>query len=137
VAVEIASAQKWGGTKEAIIRAQTVSRRTTSWRASSQDSSRLQKTGITKTNLNESIQQGDIGATSKQLGTKRLKLITKPSQKVIGPMKLKCSFLISAGLTGGRGQLMTKSVKLVPNNRKLIKEILNCSHPGEEAAPDK
>jgi hypothetical protein len=27
------------------------------------------------TNLRESIPQGDIGATSKQLGTKRLKLI--------------------------------------------------------------
>jgi hypothetical protein len=42
-------------------------------------------------------------------------------------MKLKCSCLISAGLTGGRGQLRAKSVKLAPNNRKLIKEILNCS----------
>jgi hypothetical protein len=78
-------------------------------------------------NLSESIHHGDIGATSKQLGTKRLKLITKPSQKVIGPTKLKCSCLISVGLTGGRGQLRTKNVKLVPNNRKLIKEILNCS----------
>jgi hypothetical protein len=27
----------------------------------------------------------------------------------------------------GRGQLRAKSVKLMPNNRKLIKEILNCS----------
>jgi hypothetical protein len=79
------------------------------------------------TNLNESIHQGDIGETSKQPGTKRLKLITKPSQKVVGPTKLKCSCLISTGLTGGRGQLRAKSVKLVPNNRKLIKEILNCS----------
>jgi hypothetical protein len=78
-------------------------------------------------NLSESIHQGDIGAMSKQLGTKRLKLITKPSQKVIGSMKLKCSCLIFAGLTGGRGQLRAKSVKLAPNNRKLIKEILNCS----------
>jgi hypothetical protein len=78
------------------------------------------------TNLSERIHQGDIGATSKQLGTKRLKLITKPSQKVVGPMKLKCSCLISAGLTSGRGQLRAKSVKLAPNNRKLIKEILNC-----------
>jgi hypothetical protein len=79
----------------------------TSRRASSQDSSRLQKTGITKTNLlitylSESIDQGDIGATSKQLGTKRLKLITKLSQKVIGPTKLKCNCLISAGPTSGR-----------------------------------
>jgi hypothetical protein len=64
---------------------------------------------------------------SKQLGTKMLKLITKPSQKVVGLTKLKCNCLISAGLTGGRGQLRTKSVKLTPNNRKLIKEILNCS----------
>jgi hypothetical protein len=78
-------------------------------------------------NLSESIHQGDIWAMSKQLGTKRLKLITKLSQKVIGPTKLKCSSLISAGLTGGKGQLRVKSVKLAPNNRKLIKEILNCS----------
>jgi hypothetical protein len=77
-------------------------------------------------NLSESIHQGDIGATSKQLGTKRLKLIMKASQKVIGSMKLKYSCLISAGLTGGRAQLRAKSVKLAPNNRKLIKEILNC-----------
>jgi hypothetical protein len=40
-------------------------------------------------------------------------------------MKLKYSYLISAGRTGGRGQLRAKSVKLAPNNRKLIKEILN------------
>jgi hypothetical protein len=78
-------------------------------------------------NLSKSIHQGDIGATSKQLGTKRLKLITKLSQKVIGPMKLKCSCLISVGLTGGRGQLRVKSVKLALNTRKLIKEIINCS----------
>jgi hypothetical protein len=78
-------------------------------------------------NLSDSIHQGDIGATSKQLGTKRLKLITKLSQKVIDPMKLKCSCLISAGLTGGMGQLKAKSGKLAPNNRKLIKQILNCS----------
>jgi hypothetical protein len=65
--------------------------------------------------------------TSKQLGTKRLKLITKLSQKVIGLTKLKCSCLIFAGLTGGRRQLRGKSVKLMPNNRKLIKEVLNCS----------
>jgi hypothetical protein len=57
---------------------------------------------------------------------KRLKLITKLSQKVIGPTKLKCSYLISTGWTSGRGQLRAKSVKLEPNNRKLIKEILNC-----------
>jgi hypothetical protein len=60
--------------------------------------------------------------TSKQLGTKRLKLITKSSQKVVGPTKLKCSCLISAGRTGDRGQLRAK---LAPNNRKLLKEILN------------
>jgi hypothetical protein len=64
---------------------------------------------------------------SKQLGTKRLKLITKLSQKVVGPTKLKCSCLISAGLTSGRRQLRVKSVKLTSNNRKLIKEVLNCS----------
>jgi hypothetical protein len=56
---------------------------------------------------------------------KRLKLITKSSQKVVGPMKLKCSCLISARWTGGRGQLRAKNVKLTPNNRKLIKEILH------------
>jgi hypothetical protein len=77
------------------------------------------------TNLTESIHQGDIGVTSKQLGTKRLKLITKPSQKVIGSMKLKCSCLISTGQIGGTGQLRAKSVKLTPNNKKLIKQILN------------
>jgi hypothetical protein len=79
------------------------------------------------TNLSESIHQENIRAMSKQLGTKRLKLITKPSQKVIGPMKLKYSCLISAGLTSGRRQLRAKSVKLTPNNRKLIKKVLNCS----------
>jgi hypothetical protein len=84
------------------------------------------KMNLLITNLSESIHQGDIGTTSKQLSMKRLKLITKLSQKVIGPTKPKCSCLISAGLTGGRGQLRTKSVKLAPNNRKLIKEILNC-----------
>jgi hypothetical protein len=42
-------------------------------------------------------------------------------------MKLKCRCLISTGLTGGRGQLRAKSVKLASNNIKLIKEILNCS----------
>jgi hypothetical protein len=84
------------------------------------------KTNLLIMNLSESIHQGDIGATSKQLGMKRLKLIMKPSQKVVGPTKLKCSCLISTGLTSGRGQLRAKSVKLAPNNRKLIKEILNC-----------
>jgi hypothetical protein len=79
------------------------------------------------TNLCESVHQGDIGATSKQLGTKRLKLIMKPSQKVVGPMKLKCSRLISVGLASGRRQLRAKGVKLTPNNRKLIKEVINCS----------
>jgi hypothetical protein len=64
---------------------------------------------------------------SKQLDKKRLKLITKPSPKVIGLTKLKCRCLISAGLTGGRRQLRAKSVKLAPSNRKPIKEILNCS----------
>jgi hypothetical protein len=58
---------------------------------------------------------------------KGLKLITKPSQKVVGPMKLKCSRLISAGLTSDRRQLRAKGVKLTPNNRKLIKEVLNYS----------
>jgi DNA-binding MarR family transcriptional regulator len=40
-------------------------------------------------------------------------------------MKLKCSYLISAGLTSGRRQLRAKIVKLTPNNRKLIKEVIN------------
>jgi hypothetical protein len=61
------------------------------------------------------------------LVTKRLKLITKPSQKVIGLTKLKCSCLISTGLTSGRRLLRAKSVKMMPNNRKLIKEFLNYS----------
>jgi hypothetical protein len=65
--------------------------------------------------------------TSKQLGTKKLKLITKLSQKVVVPMKLKCSCLISVGLAGGMRQMRAKSVKLAPNNRKHIKEVLNCS----------
>jgi hypothetical protein len=96
-------------------------------RASRQDSSRLQKTSIMKTNLlvtnlSESVHQGDRGATSKQLDMKRLKLITKPSQKVVGPTKLKCNRLISAGLASGRRQLRAKSVKLTPNNKKLIKK---------------
>jgi hypothetical protein len=68
------------------------------------------KTNLLITNLSESIHQGDIGATRKRLGTKRLKLITKPSQKVVGLTKLKCSCLIFAVLTGGRGQLRAKSV---------------------------
>jgi hypothetical protein len=110
----------------------TSRRGITSRRVSSQDSGRLQKTSIMKTNLlimnlSESIHQGDIRTMSKQLGTKRLKLITKLSQKVVGPMKLKCSCLISAGLTSGRRQLRAKSVELTPNNRKLIKEVLNYS----------
>jgi hypothetical protein len=61
------------------------------------------------------------------MGTKRLKLIMKPSQKGVRPTKLKCSCLISTRLTSGRRQLRVKSVKLTPNNRKLIKEVLNCS----------
>jgi hypothetical protein len=69
------------------------------------------------TNLSEGIHQGDIGTTSKQLGTKRLKLITKPSQKVVGPTNLKCNYLISVGLTGGRGQLRAKSVVLMNSSK--------------------
>jgi hypothetical protein len=65
--------------------------------------------------------------TSKDLGTKRLKLIMKLSQEVVGLMKLKCSHLIPAGLESGRRQVRAKSVKLTPNNRKLIKENFNCS----------
>jgi hypothetical protein len=78
-------------------------------------------------NLIERVHQGDIGVTSKQLGTKRLKLITKLSQKVVGPMKLKWSCLISVELTSDKRQLRAKSVKLTPNNKKLIKEVLSCS----------
>jgi hypothetical protein len=79
-------------------------------------------------NLSKSIHQGDIGVTSKQLGMKRLKHITKSSQKVMGSMKLKCSRVISVGLTSDGRQLRAKSVnKLMPNNRKLIKEVINCS----------
>jgi hypothetical protein len=60
------------------------------------------KMNLLITNLSKSIHQGDIGAMSKQLGMKRLKLITKPSQKVVGPTKLKYNHLISAGLASGR-----------------------------------
>jgi hypothetical protein len=110
----------------------TSRRRATNRRASNQDSSKLQKTSIMRmslliTNLSESIYQGDIGATSKQLGTKRLELITKSSQKVIVPTKLKCSCLISVGLTSSTIQLRAKSVKPTPNIKKLIKEVINCS----------
>jgi hypothetical protein len=73
------------------------------------------------------LQKASITKTSKQLGTKRLKLITKSSQKIISPTKLKCCHLISAGLASGRRQLRAKSVKLTPNNRKLVKEVINCS----------
>jgi hypothetical protein len=34
---------------------------------------------------------------------------------------------MSAGLASGRRQLRAKNVKPTPNNRKLIKEVLNCS----------
>jgi hypothetical protein len=108
------------------------SSRTSKQRTCSQGRRNPQETSILKTSLlitilSKSIHQGDIGAMSKQLGTKRLRLITKLSQKVIGLMKLKCSCLISAGLTSGRRQLMAKSVKPMPNNRKLIKKVINCS----------
>jgi hypothetical protein len=53
-------------------------------------------------NLSECIHQGYIGAMGKQLGMKRLKLIMKSSQKVVGPMKFKYSCLISEGLTSDR-----------------------------------
>jgi hypothetical protein len=91
----------------------------TNRRASSQDSSRLQKTSITKTNLlimnlSEGVHQGDIGEMSKQLDTKRLKLIMKLSQKVVGLMKLKCSYLISAGCS------VTLSKKLLLMNSNKI-----------------
>jgi hypothetical protein len=85
------------------------------------------KTNLLIMNLSKSIHQRGIRATSKQLGMKRLKLIMKPSKKVVGLTKLKCSCLISAGQTSGRRQLRAKSVKLTPNNRKLMKEVLNCS----------
>jgi hypothetical protein len=109
-----------------------MSSRTSIRSASSQDSRRLQKASSTKislliTNLSKSIHQGDIVTTSKQLGMKRLKLIMKLNQKVVSPMKLKCNRLISVGLTSGRKQLRAKSVELMPNNRKLIKKVINCS----------
>jgi hypothetical protein len=64
---------------------------------------------------------------SKQLCMKRLKLITKPSQKVIGSMKVKFIRLIPTGLTSGRRHLRVRSVKLTPNKNKLVKKVLNCS----------
>jgi hypothetical protein len=110
----------------------TSRRRATRRRASSQDSSRLQKVDVTKMSLlimilTKSVHQGDIRVASKQLGTKRLNLITKLSQKVVSPTKLKCTHLICAGLASGRRQLRAKSVKLTPNNRKLVKEVINYS----------
>jgi hypothetical protein len=35
--------------------------------------------------------------------------------------------MIFAGLTSGRRQLRAKNVKLTPNNKKMIKEVINCS----------
>jgi hypothetical protein len=64
---------------------------------------------------------------SKQLSTKRLKLIMKPSQEVIRAIKLKSSLPILACLIGDRRQLRTNSVNLMQNNRELIKEIINGS----------
>jgi hypothetical protein len=65
--------------------------------------------------------------TSKLLGTKRLKLITKSSPKVISAMKLKCNLQILTLLESGRRQLRAKSVELVPNGRELIREVINYS----------
>jgi hypothetical protein len=89
-----------------------------SWRTSSQNKRRPQQASIPKmslliTNLNKSM--------------KRLKLIMKLSQKVIGVSKLKGSLLILAWLISGRRQLRTKSVDLTPNSRELIQESINCS----------
>jgi hypothetical protein len=42
-------------------------------------------------------------------------------------MKLKCSRRISVGLASGRRQLKAKNVKPMPNNIKMIKEVINCS----------
>jgi hypothetical protein len=46
--------------------------------------------------LSKSIYQGDTRVMSKQLSTKRLKLISKPSQEVTRASKLKGSLLILA-----------------------------------------
>jgi hypothetical protein len=71
------------------------------------------------TNLSEIVHQGDRG-DEEAAGHEEVKLIMKPSQKVVGLTKLKCSRLISVGLASGRRQLRAKSVKLTLNNRKLI-----------------
>jgi hypothetical protein len=67
----------------------------------SQDRRNMQEIDIPKmslliTNLIKSIHQGDTGVTSKQLSMKRFKLITNPSQEVIGASKLKGNLLILA-----------------------------------------
>jgi hypothetical protein len=77
------------------------------------------------TNLNKSIHQWNTQATSKQLSTERLKLITKPSQEVIHATKLKSGLLILAWLKSGWRQLRSKSVNQTPNNRELIEESIN------------
>jgi hypothetical protein len=78
-------------------RSSTMSNRKTC----SQDRRNMQEIDIPKMsllimNLIKSIHQGDTGVTSKQLSTKRFKLITKPSQEVIGASKLKGNLLILA-----------------------------------------
>jgi hypothetical protein len=70
-------------------------------RGSSQDRTRLQEASIMKMNLlimnlSKSIHQEDTWVTSKQVGTERLKLITKSSEEVISPMKFRSSILILA-----------------------------------------
>jgi hypothetical protein len=77
------------------------SSKTSSRRTGNQDRRRLQEASNMNMSLLimnhiKSIHQEDTCLTSKQLGTKRLKLITKSSQEVISAMKLKSSLLILA-----------------------------------------
>jgi hypothetical protein len=84
------------------------------------------------TNLSKSIHQWKIGMRSNQLSVKRLKLTTKPSQEVICATKLKSSLLILAWLTGGRGQVRTKSVDLTPTAESWSKEACPSETPKDE-----
>jgi hypothetical protein len=77
------------------------SSRMSNQRGSSQDRRRLQEANIMKMNLlimnlSKSIHQEDTWVMSKQVGTERLKLITKSSEEVISPMKFRSSILILA-----------------------------------------
>jgi hypothetical protein len=106
------------------------SRRTSNQRTCSQGRRNPQEASILKmslliTNLSKIIHQWNTRVMSKQLSTKRLKLIMKLSQEVIRVTKLKSSLLILAWLLSGRRQLRINSVNLMPNSKELIEESIN------------